>query len=178
MVTRHYQNALWPNSRMRVCFSGTSVSPQWRHNERNGVSNHQHHPCLLTRLFKVQIKENIKAPRHWPVCGEFTGDRWIPRTNGQESGKCFYLMTSSYFVVPVGGSRTVSDNRNQETVMSTNLEITSSEFLLLISDYSECPIRSRKLSWHFETLNCVKHTTHTTVIDCKRHWHLTKIRYR
>ena len=30
-----------------------------------------------------QIKENIKAPRHWPLCEEFTGDRWIPRTNGQ-----------------------------------------------------------------------------------------------
>ena len=29
------------------------------------------------------IKENIKAPRHWPLSGEFTGDRWIPRTNGQ-----------------------------------------------------------------------------------------------
>ena len=30
-----------------------------------------------------QIKEDIKAPRHWPLCGEFTGDRWIPRTKGQ-----------------------------------------------------------------------------------------------
>ena len=30
------------------------------------------------------------------VCGEFTGDRWIPRTNGQWRGKCFHLMTSSY----------------------------------------------------------------------------------
>ena len=28
----------------------------------------------------VQIKENIKALRHWPLCGEFTDDRWIPRT--------------------------------------------------------------------------------------------------
>ena len=27
--------------------------------------------------------ENIKAPRHWHLCGEFTGDCWIPRTNGQ-----------------------------------------------------------------------------------------------
>ena len=26
-----------------------------------------------------EIKEHIKAPRHWPFCGEFTGDRWIPR---------------------------------------------------------------------------------------------------
>ena len=24
------------------------------------------------------MKEDIKAPRHWPLCGEFTGDRWIP----------------------------------------------------------------------------------------------------
>ena len=56
---------------------------QWRHCERDGVSNHQSHDCLLNRLFEAQIKENIKAPRHWPLCGEFTRDRWIPRTKGQ-----------------------------------------------------------------------------------------------
>ena len=38
---------------------------EWRHNERDGVSNHQPHDCLLNRLFKAQIKENIKAVRHW-----------------------------------------------------------------------------------------------------------------
>ena len=39
---------------------------------------------LFTQSFiQVHIKENIKAPRHWPLCEEFTGDRWIPRTNGQ-----------------------------------------------------------------------------------------------
>ena len=59
------------------------VSLQWLHNERDGVSNHQHRDCLLNRLFKAQIKENIKALRHWPLCGEFTGDRWISRENGQ-----------------------------------------------------------------------------------------------
>ena len=30
------------------------------------------------------IQENIKAPRHWPLCGEFTGDRWIPRAVTRE----------------------------------------------------------------------------------------------
>ena len=40
-------------------------------------------------------QRNIKAPRHWPLWGEFTGDRWIPLTKGQYSGKCPYLMTSS-----------------------------------------------------------------------------------
>ena len=28
-------------------------------------------------VYQTQIKENIKAPRHWPLCGEFTGPhRW------------------------------------------------------------------------------------------------------
>ena len=39
---------------------------------------------LFTQPFvQVQIKKNIKAPRHWPLCGEFTGYRWIPHTKGQ-----------------------------------------------------------------------------------------------
>ena len=32
---------------------------------------------------QAQIKENIKVPRHWALCGEFTGDRSIPHTKGQ-----------------------------------------------------------------------------------------------
>ena len=36
--------------------------------------------CLLNRLL---IKENIKAPRHWFLCGESTPDQWIPLTKGQ-----------------------------------------------------------------------------------------------
>ena len=53
---------------------------------------------MFTQPFiRAQIKVNIKAPRHWPLCGEFTGDRWIPRTNGQLRGKCFHLMTSSWY---------------------------------------------------------------------------------
>ena len=39
---------------------------QWRHNERDDASNHQPLDYLLNRLFKAQIKENIKAPHHWP----------------------------------------------------------------------------------------------------------------
>ena len=52
----------------------TFVPLQWRHNERDGASNHQPHDYLLSRLFKAQVKEIIKAPRHWPVWGEFTGE--------------------------------------------------------------------------------------------------------
>ena len=31
----------------------------------------------------AQIKENIKALRHWHLWGECTGNRWIPLTKGQ-----------------------------------------------------------------------------------------------
>ena len=31
----------------------------------------------------AQIKENNKAPRHWPLLGQSTGDQWIPLTKGQ-----------------------------------------------------------------------------------------------
>ena len=40
-------------------------------------------------------KENIKAPRHWLLWGEFTGYRWTPLTKGKWRGNCFHLMTSS-----------------------------------------------------------------------------------
>ena len=49
-------------------------------------------------LTQAQIKENIKAPCHWPLWGEFTGHRWIP-TKDQQRGKCFHLMRSSCGIV-------------------------------------------------------------------------------
>ena len=63
--------------RLRAC------ALQWRHNECGGVSNQQPHHCLINRLFRRRFKENIKAPRHGPLFGEFTSGRWIPHTNGQ-----------------------------------------------------------------------------------------------
>ena len=40
-------------------------------------------PTIIQPFIQVQIKENVKAPRHWRLWGEFTDDRWIPRTKGQ-----------------------------------------------------------------------------------------------
>ena len=45
---------------------------------------------LFTQPFiQARIKEGIKAPRHWPLCGEFTGDRWIRRQKWPETRKMF-----------------------------------------------------------------------------------------
>ena len=53
------------------------LSLQWRHNGRDGVSNHQPHDCLLNRLFKRRSKKTSKlrvtglCAGNSPVIGEF-----------------------------------------------------------------------------------------------------------
>ena len=43
------------------CHSGElRRSLQWRHNERDGVSNHQPHDCLPNRLFRRRLKKTSK----------------------------------------------------------------------------------------------------------------------
>ena len=54
-------------------------------------------PCNF--LSHILHRHSIQITRHWPLCGEFTGDRWLPRTNDQLRGKCFHLMTSSCYNV-------------------------------------------------------------------------------
>ena len=47
---------------------------------------------LFTQSFiQAQIKENIKAPRHWPLWGEFTGHRWIPRTQKASNAENVFI---------------------------------------------------------------------------------------
>ena len=41
--------------------------------------------AFVRGLRRWPVKSPHKRPvtRHWPLCGEFTGDRWIPRSKGQ-----------------------------------------------------------------------------------------------
>ena len=41
----------------------------WRHNGCDSVSNQQPQDCFTQPFIQTQIKENIKAPRHWPLWG-------------------------------------------------------------------------------------------------------------
>ena len=59
------------------------IALQWRHNERDGVSNHQPHDYILNPVLKAKIKENVKDPWYWLLWGKFTGDQWLPRIKGQ-----------------------------------------------------------------------------------------------
>ena len=54
---------------------------QWRHNEHDGVSNHQPHDCLLNRLFRRRSNKTSKlrvtglCAGNLPVTGEFPAQR-------------------------------------------------------------------------------------------------------
>ena len=72
-----------PSPLLFVLLSGPRISFQWRHNDHDGVSNHQPHGCLLKRLYMRWSKKTSKL-RVTGLCeGNSPGDRWIPRTKGQ-----------------------------------------------------------------------------------------------
>ena len=55
---------------IRVESEVQNVSLQWRHWRLKSPASR-----FFTQPFiQAQMKENIKALRHWPLCGEFTGD--------------------------------------------------------------------------------------------------------
>ena len=49
----------------------------------HGILSQQQLCCLFNSLYQANYNENIKAPRCWSLCGEFTCPRWIPHTKGQ-----------------------------------------------------------------------------------------------
>ena len=42
-------------------------------------------PLFTQPFIQTQTKENIKTSGHWPLCGEFPGDRRIPRVSNAEN---------------------------------------------------------------------------------------------
>ena len=61
------------------------VALLWRHNGRDGVSNHQPHDCLLNRSFRRRTTKTSKlrvtglCAGHSPVTGEFPAQRPVTR---------------------------------------------------------------------------------------------------
>ena len=58
-----------------ICDRNQLYALQWRHNDHGGSPASR----LFTKSFiQAKIKEHIKAPLHWPLCGEFTGTGEFP----------------------------------------------------------------------------------------------------
>ena len=78
MCWRQIGNRLWAITMLALC---EAIPLRWCHNERDGVSNHQHHDCSFNCLFKAHIKETSKlrvtglCAGNSPVTGEFPAQR-------------------------------------------------------------------------------------------------------
>ena len=59
---------------------------QWRHKEPRLRLKSPASRMFTEPFIKTQIKENIKAPRHWPLCGEFTGTGEFPAQTASYAG--------------------------------------------------------------------------------------------
>ena len=75
----HHLNRCWPSLLTHVCMHRWESILLWRHNERDGVSNHRRHGCLLTRLFISRSKKTSGVTGlcqgNSPITGEFPAQR-------------------------------------------------------------------------------------------------------
>ena len=74
--------ALW----ISVWWQYTQLALQWRHNELDGVSNHQPRHCLLNRLFrrrskKTKLRVTGLCEGNSPVTGEFPAQKFCNAEN-------------------------------------------------------------------------------------------------
>ena len=77
----HIHNILWGGMKQILADYNLAITVlttlQWRHNEHDGVSNHQPHDCLLNRPFRCRSKKISKlrvtglCAENSPVTGEF-----------------------------------------------------------------------------------------------------------
>ena len=69
------------SERVKMRLNGRYFPLEWRHNAHDGVSNHQPHDCLLSRLFRRRSKKISKlrvtglCEGNSPVTGEFPAQR-------------------------------------------------------------------------------------------------------
>ena len=135
-----------------LCKRHTLMSLQWRHNERDGVSNHQTHDCLLNRLFSRRSKKtsNLRVTGLYEgnslVTGEFSAQRasnannisiwWrhhIPPIYGCDVMWCqvlrwtcrlvYPLMSSTNTLRPRQNVRHFADNTFKRIFLSENVDI-------------------------------------------------------
>ena len=79
-----HQNITWTNDdpiQWCIYASPCLTALHWRHNERDGISNHQPHDCLFNVLFRCRSKKTSKlrvtghCAGNSPVTGEFPAQK-------------------------------------------------------------------------------------------------------
>ena len=77
--------------------TGTSLSLQWCHNERDIISNHRRLECLLSRLFRRRLKKitKLRLTDHPPVVGGFPSQRTSNAQNASISWRHHVVSTGA-----------------------------------------------------------------------------------
>ena len=68
----------WPAKKSRKMWVKSTNTLQWRHNERDRVSNHQPHDCLLNRLFRHRWLKSSKLRITGLCAGNSPGTSELP----------------------------------------------------------------------------------------------------
>ena len=85
--------------------SYTDISLQWRHNGRDGVSNHQPHDCLLNRLFRRRSKKTSKLPVTGLCVGISPGTGEFPTQRAASNLENVSILWHHHFMFSVGITR-------------------------------------------------------------------------
>ena len=87
-----------------------SVTLHWRHNDHGWCLKSPASRLITQSFIQTQIKENIKALRHWSLCGEFTGPGEFPaqRASNAEYGPIWWRYHDSRLPIDVGIQKPIS----------------------------------------------------------------------
>ena len=69
----------------RLHCRGRHATLQWRHNDHDGVSNHQPHDCLLSRLFRHKWKKTSKLRVTGPCAGNSPATGEFPEQKASDA---------------------------------------------------------------------------------------------
>ena len=104
------------------------ISLQWRHNDNDGVSNHQPHGCLLNRLFRRRWKKTSKlrvtglcagnSPHKWPVTRKM-----FPFDDVIMSQRLYELITESLWTFSLFQSRLLCSNQVHDLAPVTTAQL-------------------------------------------------------
>ena len=104
------------------------------------------------------------------LCGEFTGDRWIPRTKGQWRGKYFHLMTSSWFGFFCHARfRYIQRHNADKYYPPTSVTGPALQWLTLLTDYTAIMCQNRT---RFGTIPLLIRSMLSWFQGTANHWHI------
>ena len=132
-----------PLSRALYCYIDLTPfkSLQWRHNGRDGVSNHQPHDCLLNRLFRHRSKKTSKLrvtglfAGNSPVTGKFPAQK---ASNAENISIWWH-----HHVLSASGSATFNETSALIGSKSCGSVVSQYQFMVRSADASTRPRRRR-----------------------------------